>query len=308
MLNVVNLSKSYGAVTALEAISFRVRPGDILGVLGPNGAGKTTAIRIIMGILRPQSGHVIFDFPEPNGHKQQRIGYLPEERGLYEDVRVLDNLLYLAQLKQVDRFIAREQAESWLKRFDLWDRAQQRVDQLSKGMQQKVQFIAAVLHAPDLIILDEPFSGLDPLNQDLFKDIIRELQADGRAILLSAHQMEVVEELCDRIFMVHEGRQVLYGNLTDIKANYPEHIVDLRFPRDIDPAHIRKLCNIRITRDEPGRIIFRHDGPKSVNDLLGEVARELPLFEVSVRKPPLQEIFVQTARKRGASVEDAAIV
>jgi len=199
-LGVVDVSKSFDAVHAVNRVSFEAQPGEILGLLGPNGAGKTTTIRMIMGIMQPDSGDISFSFAasDPKSFRE-RVGYLPEERGLYGDAKIHDLLVYFAELKGVERTEARKRASHWIDRMDLSEWANKKVDKLSKGMQQKVQFVAAILHRPDLVILDEPFSGLDPMHQDLIKDFISELREEGMTVLLSSHQMNRVEELCDRM-------------------------------------------------------------------------------------------------------------
>ncbi len=304
VLSVKGLTRTYGDTVALSDASFAVGAGEILGLLGPNGAGKTTSIRIIMDIISADSGEVNFSFKGAPVHSKERIGYLPEERGLYEDAKVLDNLLYFARLKGMEIARAEESAMAWLDKLELADWGQKKLEQLSKGMQQKVQFIASVLHEPDLLVLDEPFSGLDPINQDLFKDIIRELQDRGTAIVLSAHQMGLVEELCDRIFMVNAGRQVLYGDLREIKRKHPENIIDLRFRSEDDASSVESLQGSRILRSEPGHLVLRHHGDASVNELLAWISCRVAVEEISIRKPPLHDIFVEMVKKRGDTIED----
>ncbi|MCK5213376.1 MAG: ATP-binding cassette domain-containing protein, partial [Dehalococcoidia bacterium] len=211
-LSVIDVSKSFDTVRAVNQVSFEAQPGEILGLLGPNGAGKTTTIRMIMGIMQPDAGSISFSFAasDPKSFRE-RVGYLPEERGLYGDAKIHDLLVYFAELKGVERTDARRRATEWIDRMDLSEWANEKVDKLSKGMQQKVQFVASILHQPDLVILDEPFSGLDPIHQDVIKEFISELREDGMTVLLSSHQMNRVEELCDRIFLIHRGKRVLYG-------------------------------------------------------------------------------------------------
>ncbi|MDQ7793817.1 MAG: ATP-binding cassette domain-containing protein [bacterium] len=299
ILAVSGLVKSYGGKRAVDDLSFVVRRGEVMGLLGPNGAGKTTAIRIIMGILAADKGRVTFCFSgNTTAMDKSRIGYLPEERGLYDDARVLDTLMYLGSLKGMPRAVARRAAMEWLERLELVDYAGQKMEKLSKGMQQKVQFVAAILHRPELIMLDEPFSGLDPINQDLFKGIVRELQDEGLSVLLSAHQMNMVEELCDSIFLIGRGRQVLYGSLQSIKDGYREHLVDLRYPRGEDPSFLRLVRGARVIGEEPGHITLGYSGG-SINGLLGDISGGLTILEVTVRKPPLHDIFVDAVQERG---------
>ena len=305
VLSVENLSRSFGKKQAVDDISFEALPGEIMGFLGPNGAGKTTTIRIIMGILAADGGRVVFHFP---GHAAGRmdktqIGYLPEERGLYDDARVLDTLVYLAELKGKLRQQARREAMAWLKRLELEDYATQKLEKLSKGMQQKVQFVAAVLHKPPLLVLDEPFSGLDPINQDLFKDMVRTLCSQGTTILLSAHQMNLVEEMCDTLFMINEGRRVLYGRLRDIKESYAESLVSIEHHGEADLSFLHAIEGVRNVEPNGDTVRFRYAGAEpDVNHLLKEVGGRMVIRGISVSKPPLHEIFVQTVKDRGGDV------
>lgn len=241
VLSVENINKEFSKTKAVNNISFDVKAGEILGVLGPNGAGKSTTIRSIMGIILPDSGQINFSFKSIQPSKNYKpIGYLPEERGLYRDVKVMDVLLYLADLKGYPLDKAKKRALDYMEKFDLSGKEKSKVEELSKGMAQKVQFIASVIHEPELLILDEPFSGLDPVSQDVFKDEIRSIAQNGTAILLSSHQMNLVEVLCDRLFLINKGEKVLYGPLDKIKENYAnfrcsiigdnEHIDFMKFP------------------------------------------------------------------------------
>ncbi|MFY9385144.1 MAG: ATP-binding cassette domain-containing protein [Dethiobacteria bacterium] len=306
ILKVKDLAKSFGAKKAVDRISFGVPRGEIMGLLGPNGAGKTTAIRMIMGILPPDAGEIGFNF---NGHFQpldkSKIGYLPEERGLYEDVKVADNLVYLAGLKGKPAGEARREAQQWLERLDLVSYADQKLEKLSKGMQQKVQFVASILHRPPLVLFDEPFTGLDPVNQDFFKEIIRELRAGGTTILLSAHQMNLVEELCDSIFLINHGREVLSGKLQEIKESYKENIVELRYDPAEDGSFLKMIPGLRILQEQPGLAVMRYHGSAGINALLQELGSRLTISAITVEKPPLHEIFVETVRERGEEVEVA---
>jgi len=308
-LRVNELSKSFGSKKVVDGISFEVNQGDILGLLGPNGAGKTTAIRMIMGILSPGSGEINFNFNgKTSSMDKSRIGYLPEERGLYDDARVLDTLIYLAVLKGTPRKEAIRQAMEWLDKFQLASYAQHKLEKLSKGMQQKVQFIATVLHQPEVVMLDEPFSGLDPLNQELFKQFIRELQQKGCTILLSAHQMNLVEELCEKIFMINQGKQVLYGSLTEIKSRHPEHLVTLVFPEAEDSSFLKHEPGVSILKQDIKEITLRYTGANNINELLQKLASRVSLEEITVQKPPLHDIFVQTVKNRGETIEDASYI
>jgi ABC-2 type transport system ATP-binding protein len=304
ILNVKDLAKSFGPKKAVDGISLSVTRGEVMGLLGPNGAGKTTAIRMIMGILTPDAGEISFNF---GGHPQpldkSKIGYLPEERGLYDDVRVIESLIYLAELKGRPAGEARREARQWLERFDLGDYADQKLDKLSKGMQQKVQFIASILHRPQLVLFDEPFSGLDPVNQDFFKEIISELQDGGTTVLLSAHQMNLVEELCDSIFLINHGRQVLSGKLQEIKESYKEDIVELRYDPAEESDFLKMIPGLRILREQSGIVVMRYSGSVGTNALLQEFGSRLTIKAITVKKPPLHEIFIETVRERGEGIE-----
>ncbi|MGH7724257.1 MAG: ABC transporter ATP-binding protein [Candidatus Eiseniibacteriota bacterium] len=220
MLQVEGIRKVFKDRVAVDGLSFEVRRGEIFGFLGPNGAGKTTSLRMILGITRPDAGTVRFEASpgaEPAALDRRRIGYLPEERGLFEDQKVLDVLGYLGELRGLSPADARRKSAAWLERLGLADRAKAKVNELSKGMQQKIQFAGAVLHDPALAVLDEPFSGLDPLNQELFLQIVRELRDRGTTVLLSAHQLNLVERLCDRFLLIARGRAVLTGRLDEMR-------------------------------------------------------------------------------------------
>jgi ABC-2 type transport system ATP-binding protein len=298
VLDVKNLTKAYPGMIAVNDVSFSVRKNEIMGFLGPNGAGKTTTIRMILGILKADSGEVIFHL---NGHSgplnKEKIGYLPEERGLYDDAKVLNTLIYLATLKGVEPAEARKRALSWLEAMGLQDYANHKLEKLSKGMQQKVQFIATIIHNPPLVVLDEPFSGLDPINQDLFKQMILKFRDEGITILLSAHQMNVVQELCDRIFLIHNGQCVLQGTLDEIRDQHPENTVYLRFTRDqglLDWLKTHREVRKLETGADFAR--FRLSTDIQANDFLAQAARLCAIKSVSLEKPSLHEIFITTVQ------------
>lgn len=224
-VTVSHLRKSFGPVQAVKDVSFEVYPGEIFGLLGPNGAGKTTTLRMMLDIFKPGGGEVTLFDGAMTEEKKNRIGYLPEERGLYKDMRLEATLIYLATLKGLDKATARERLEIWLQRFDLYTHRTKKIQELSKGMQQKAQIITTLLHEPELIVIDEPFAGLDPVNTRLVKKIIEEQRQAGRAIIMSTHQMHQVEALCNRIVLIHEGETILYGELEAIKRNFAGNAV-----------------------------------------------------------------------------------
>jgi ABC-2 type transport system ATP-binding protein len=299
ILNVEHIAKRFESVVAVDDVSFSVSRGEILGFLGPNGAGKTTTLRMILGIFDPDNGAIHFSIgPETAKVPKERTGYLPEERGLYSDAKVLDLLVYLGTLKGLDRADARQRARHWLERFDLLDWESKKVEKLSKGMQQKVQFTAAVLHRPDFVVLDEPFAGLDPVNQDLLKEVIGGLKDDGSAVLLSSHQMNRVEELCDRIFLIHNGKRVLYGDLDEIKEGHGEHAAHVRFTGD--GALLAGLPGVTDLKLQEGRASFTLARDVTPNDFVRSLPQDLEIRAIHVDRPPLHDIFVRTV-EGGAS-------
>jgi len=291
MLEVHNLVKRYNGFTAVDALSFEVYEGEIFGLLGPNGAGKTTAIRTIMDILRPDEGTVQV-LGQPPGTARERIGYLPEERGLYRDLKVLEVLVYLAALKGTPRSVARPRALTWLERVELADWADRRVKDLSRGMEQKLQFVASLVHDPELLILDEPFQALDPVNVDLLKVLIRESQEQGKTVVLSTHQMNLVEALCGRILLINHGRAVLYGPLDEIKHRHAPHAVRLRTPAALDllpgVAQMER-------RDDTFTLTLEGIMPQELLRTL--VERNIPVEAFEVATAPLEEIFIAVVRE-----------
>lgn len=232
-LEVKNLSKFFGTLKAVDRATFEVPEGSIFGLIGRNGAGKTTTIRMMMNIYLPDEGEVILRGTKIGQEFKSKVGYLPEERGLYKKMKVLDTLLYFAEIKGKKGRDVQKQAEQYLKRFDLYDRRLSKVEDLSKGNQQKIQFISTVLHDPDFLILDEPFSGLDPINTNLLKEIILEMKNRGKVIIFSTHLMDFAEKMCDHVAMIDHGKIILNGALKDIKAKYAQRNVSLAHEGDI---------------------------------------------------------------------------
>lgn len=296
ILKVDKLEKSFKGKKVVKDLSFRVNKGEIMGLLGPNGAGKTTTIRIIMDIIGPDRGSVKFSPEVRDNDSKRRIGYLPEERGLYEDARTIDVLEYLGNLKGMAREAARKKAKNWLARLDLGGHENEKISELSKGMAQKVQFIASVIHEPELAILDEPFAGLDPVNQDLFKEIAAELQKSGTTILLSSHRMNMVEELCERVFMIHKGEEVLNGSLERIKEEFGKELVELKFEGESNL--LRESFGGRISSLEmrDGSASFYTEKGFSPNEFLKDLPDAVEVKEIKLGKPPLHEIFVAKAK------------
>lgn len=302
VLRLSEVQKRFDDVTAVAGVSFGVQRGELFGLLGPNGAGKTTLIRMILGITRPDRGQIEFALPGGTGRlRQERVGYLPEERGLYEDRQVGDTLLYLAALRGLPSPQARERILYWLDRLELGRHFRSRLKELSKGMQQKIQFIAAVLHQPDLVVLDEPFAGLDPVNQDLFQEIIRELSAGGMTVLLSSHQMNLVEQLCDRVFLINHGRQVLYGRLDQIKRDYGQKLVQLKYQGDGQAL----LAGLPVHRLSENRVEVLLPKGTNTNRFLQTLLEQVAIEEISVAHPPLHRIFVELVGQSQGEAADA---
>ncbi len=281
------VSKSYDGVDAVVDLDFAVHQGEVFGLLGPNGAGKTTTIRMIMDIIKPDAGQIAVLGAAP-GLARERVGYLPEERGLYRNLRVLDTLTYLAELKGFSSSLARERAAALLDDVGLADWAGRRVKALSRGMQQKVQLIASLVHDPGLLILDEPFQGLDPINVELVKSLIRRLQAEGKTIVLSTHQMNMVEALCDRILLINRGRAVLYGKLSEIKQQYARGRIRVQTPAALDD--LPGVLESERAGDTCSLTLEEGASPQTV--LAAIVGRGLPITQFAVADVPLEEIFI----------------
>jgi ABC-2 type transport system ATP-binding protein len=288
-IEVTHLAKRFGDTQAVDDVSFAVARGEIFGLLGPNGAGKTTTIRLILDIFRPDSGTVaVFGGPMTEQTKE-RIGYMPEERGLYQDAPLERCLLYLATLKGLGKAEARERLRVLLQRFDLAAHRGKRVKELSKGMQQKAQIISTILHNPELVIIDEPFAALDPINTQLVKELMRELRDQGTTIVMSTHQMNQVEELCDRIVLIDRGRNVLYGELDRIRRDYSGHEVLVRVEGDLPPltgletvSGKNGLLKLTLTPDTP---------PQRILQQLLHSQTTVESFEIAV--PTLDEVFIR---------------
>ena len=291
-VEVSQVSKRFGDVEAAKDISFEVESGEIFGLIGPNGAGKTTVIRMLMEIIKPDSGDVrILGEPLQEATKNI-IGYLPEERGLYKKLTVVDTLSYLAALKGTSGSATRQRATMLLERTGMLPHQHKKVEELSKGMAQLIQFIATILHDPQLVILDEPFYGLDPVNTRLLKDMVSELRKQGETIILSTHMMNEVEELCDRILMINKGQSVLYGNLSEIKARYRTNSVFISVDGDLG-----QIDGVVSTKNHGTHQELLLDGKTSPQKVLASlVNRNITVNRFEVATPPLSEIFIQVAR------------
>lgn len=292
LMEVHNIEKMFQSTKAVDKVSFEVESGEVLGLLGPNGAGKTTTIRMIMDIIQPDKGEIILNKEIINNQKQ--IGYLPEERGIYDNTKVFDTILYFADLKGMKLEKAKEEANKWLKLFDLIEYKNNKIEELSRGMQQKVQFVISVIHKPKLLILDEVFSGLDPVNQELFKKIIKDLTKEGSTILLSSHRMNLVEEICNRIFMINKGQRVLYGKIDDIKDEYKEKKVIVKTKSNLN--FIKNITYVSDITIEDNEVSFNIKNDVNIQDFLSFISEKIEIDEISIVKPPLHEIFVHAAK------------
>ncbi len=288
-IEVSHVAKSFGKTQAVADVSFAVERGEIFGLLGPNGAGKTTTIRLILDIFKPDRGTVsILDGPMTEG-KKERIGYMPEERGLYQDVPLERCLLYLASLKGVPAAQACARLGEYLERFDLDRHKTKKVKELSKGMQQKAQLINTILHRPELVIIDEPFTALDPINTQLVKDLIRELRDQGATILMSTHQMHQVEELCDRILLIDDGKDLLYGKLDDIRRRFSGHAVLVRAA-----GKLPTVAGVEQVSPHNGDYkLALAQGTTPQNVLRALMAQDVILEKFEIAIPTLDEIFIR---------------
>jgi ABC-2 type transport system ATP-binding protein len=288
------LVKTFGDVVAVSDVTFSVKKGEIFGLLGPNGAGKTTTIRLILDLFKPDSGEVTILGGSMTEAKKDRIGYMPEERGLYQDIQLDKCLMYLASLKGMTSTEARSRTDSLLERLDLAVHKKKKVKELSRGMQQKAQIVNTILHDPELIIVDEPFSGLDPVNTRLVKGLMNELRDRGTTIVMSTHMMHQVEELCDRILLIDDGRNVLYGSLDQIRRAFSGHAVNVRIQ---GPAP--ELDGVQAVSQVNGAIhltLAEDVTPQDILTQLVEKSSVVEQFEVAV--PTLDDIFVQTVQAK----------
>jgi ABC-2 type transport system ATP-binding protein len=292
VLDVRGVSKTFGAVRAVDGVSFSVRRGTMTGLIGRNGAGKTTCLRMITGIFLPDSGSITLFGAENGGDAtRDRIGYLPEERGLYKKMKVFEQLLFLAEVKQPITPAVKARAERWLKRLELLDKRDAKIEELSKGNQQKVQLIAALLHEPDLVMLDEPMSGLDPVNVVLVRRIFRELQAEGRTILLSTHMMGEAEKMVDDIVLIHEGRVVLAGELAKVRASFGKNTVHMAF--EGDGAFLAELPGVARATVQPNGAELRLTAGADGQAVLAASIGRLKISRFEVADPSLEEIFIE---------------
>jgi ABC-2 type transport system ATP-binding protein len=292
-VDISHIAKSFADKVAVDDLSFSVNQGEIFGLIGPNGAGKTTTIRIMMDIIKPDSGNVTILGERLSEAIKNKLGYMPEERGLYRKLTVIDSILYLTSLKGMDRHSAEEKADELLNQTGMLANKRKRIEELSRGMGQIIQFIVTIIHDPELVILDEPFAGLDPVNTELLKRMFVDLRNQDKAVILSTHQMNQVEELCDRILMINDGRSVLYGNLNEIKSRYRSHSVILNFEGEL--GQIPGVTEKRANKGYVELVLDVNTTPKQVLERLVSTGIVINRFEVAT--PSLNEIFLEVAAK-----------
>lgn len=291
ILRLVDVTKQYEKKLAVNKVSFDMPRGCIFGLLGPNGAGKTSLIRIITTITGADSGTVYLDGQPIDGNTPSNIGYMPEERGLYKKMKVGEQLLYLAQLKGLSAKDAKEKIMAWFEKFDIvpwWDK---KVEELSKGMQQKIQFVSTVVHEPKLLILDEPFSGLDPINTNLIKDEIRKLNENGSSIIFSTHRMEQVEEVCERIVLINDGENILEGNVMEIKNQFKENLFEIQYEGDL-PSGLDQYGTMKSQNDEA--FVIQKSADQQNNSILQHlIQNNVRIKSYNEILPTLNEIFIK---------------
>ena len=299
-MSIVELShivKSFGPVKAVDDVSFTIEKGELFGLLGPNGAGKTTSLRVMLDIFKPDSGSVAVLGGALTASKKDRIGYMPEERGLYQDIPLERCLAYLGALKGMRPAEVRRRAETYLERFELSAYKNKKVKELSKGMQQKAQVIATLLHQPELLIVDEPFSGLDPLNTQIVKDVLLEQHKQGVTIILCSHQMHQVEELCQRIVLIDHGKVMLYGDLNEIRRQFSVNAVLVR-----TPAELPGLPGVETVEPVNGAVkLHLAQGTHPQDVLQALVASRVPVEQFEIAMPTLDEIFIRVVQRQGAA-------
>lgn len=307
ILKVEGISKTFGNYKAVNNVGFSVKEGTIFGLLGPNGAGKTTTIRMITNILYPDTGKIEI-MGKPTGAEVQNIlGYLPEERGLYKKLKVIDQLIYFARLKQIPKDIAIERAHTWLAKLGAGGWENKKIEELSKGMQQKVQFISTILHDPPVMILDEPFSGFDPINTELLKSVIIEMKAAGKTVILSTHVMSQVEQMCDDLVLINKGNVLLSGGVREIKSSFGKNTVIMEFEGDTN--FLKQIDGIRINDITAHRVEFKLENPNiTTNEILQTAINNgVMIYKFDKVEPSLHEIFIDVVgqeNKKGMKNEN----
>lgn len=304
IIHLEEVSKAFGKNKAVSEVSFTVEKGRIFGLLGPNGAGKTTTIRMINNILAPDSGTITVNGQIASPATQKMIGYMPEERGLYKKMKVGEQLLYLTQLKGMPTIEAKKAIDYWLDRFEAFDWKKKEVGELSKGMSQKIQFIATIAHDPDIYIFDEPFSGLDPINSETLKEVIIDLKSQGKTILFSTHRMEQVEQMCDDICLFNKGKTVLQGDLREVRASFGKNTINLEFAGD--GSFLDKLEGVRINNRSTNFAEIRVLNGQNMQEILHLAIDHAEIHKFERVQPSLNEIFISTVGEDNLKTEEVA--
>ncbi|MGE5412854.1 MAG: ABC transporter ATP-binding protein [Syntrophomonadaceae bacterium] len=302
-IGLTNVSKSFGKFRAVDNLTLGVPRGAMFGLLGPNGAGKTTTIRMIMNITAPDSGDIQILGHPMDRETQNRIGYLPEERGLYRKMKVIDHLYFLAAIKEVGRDEARRRIDSWLDKMELRPWLNKKVDELSKGMQQKIQFIACIVHDPEILILDEPFSGLDPINVALMRDFFLEFRSRGKTIVFCTHVLEQAEKLCDEICLMARARKILEGSMKELKRRYSQDL--LRIALDASLEEVRSLHGVASAKAVDGNFVVGLEPGTDRREFLRRTLDRFRIDAFSQKEPELEEIYIDAVRSAG--IEDRVI-
>ncbi len=296
ILTIENVVKRFNGITAVDRISLSIPPKTIFGLLGPNGAGKTSLIRMITQITMPDEGHIAFKGEKLHSLHSEEIGYMPEERGLYKQMKVGDHIVYLAQLRGLSSTEAHKRVKMWFEKFDIADWWNKKIEELSKGMQQKVQFIATVVHEPELLIFDEPFTGLDPINADLIKEEIYRLKEKGATIIFSTHRMEQVEEICDAIVLVNKGKKILDGGVRQIKQQFKKNVYKITFEGGLPEL---KHPDFTVVHKAPGELFMQIKPQNKPNELLKFLMDKIEIHSFQELLPSLNEIFKEQVTKDG---------
>ena len=303
VIEAIDVCKTFGEQRVSKNISLAVREGSIYGLLGPNGAGKTTLIRMLSTITQPDSGEIRFRGDALKDSHAHQMGYMPEERGLYKKMTVAEQLLFFAELRGLSNRDAKAAVKHWLQRLDMMDWARKKVEEISKGMAQKVQFVSCVLHNPKLLILDEPFSGFDPVNADLIKDLILELKRGGTSVIFSTHRMDNVESLCDHLAIIHKGEKVLDGSVSEIRRNHFTGMYDVGYHEEV-VWDLGEAAPLSMEKNSDGKVVYRFQTSEvfTPEHLLSAAMLKGKLVHYTEHIPSIHEIFVDTVSKGGAPI------
>lgn len=302
MLEVKNLRKEYSSVIAVDDISFSIEPGKIFGLMGPNGAGKTTTIRMILDIIRPTSGDIHYNGKNVGSAIYNITGYFPEERGLYKKSKVNDVIMYFAGLKGLDHSAAAKNTKHWLKKLEMEAHAGRKIQELSKGNQQKIQFICSVVHDPQILILDEPFSGFDPINQQLIKDEILGFVNAGKIIVLSTHQMDIAEKLCESIFLINKGREVCSGNISEVKKQFGTEAIKIEYSGDA--SFLKTMPEVKTVDLYQNFAEVELVKGSDTSEFLMKILPRLNIRQFSVLEPTLYKIFIDVIKQTGGAANE----